>query len=158
MPAAALVVPYRREARAPQYHPPPAGTAGAGRASLGPTLEWLQHHLHQPLTVSAIARRAGMSRRQLHRRFRAETGTTPLEWLLRLRTDRARALLETTDLAVEQIAARCGFGSAASLRAHFGRHTGCGPAAYRRLFRTGDAPAGPEGGAPGTAPARHRAG
>ena len=76
-----------------------------------------------------------MSERTFARRFRAETGTTPLQWLLRQRVLEAQRLLEGTDLPVEDVAARCGFGTAASLREHFGRATTTTPTAYRRSFR-----------------------
>ena len=63
-------------------------------------------HLDEPLTVEDLARRALMSPRTFARRFRAATGTTPLQWLLRQRIVHAQRLLETTDLPVELIADR----------------------------------------------------
>ncbi|MEV1011959.1 helix-turn-helix domain-containing protein [Streptomyces sp. NPDC049881] len=133
--ARALVIPYRREAGMAQRIPPRGQGAEDGRPSLAPTLEWLRRNFHRALTLDEIARQAGLSVRSLHRRFRTETGTTPLRWLLWLRVDHARALLETTDLSVELVADVCGFGSAVSLRAHFRERVGCGPAEYRKLFR-----------------------
>ena len=65
----------------------------------------------------------------------AETGTTPLQWLLGQRVLHARRLLEATDLAVEDVAGAAGFGTAASLRSHFRRATATTPLAYRRTFR-----------------------
>ncbi|WP_442935230.1 helix-turn-helix domain-containing protein [Micromonospora sp. CPCC 206061] len=56
-------------------------------------------------------------------------------WLLGHRTERARTLLETTDLGVDQVARRAGFGTAAALRAQFQAALGVSPAAYRRTFR-----------------------
>jgi transcriptional regulator GlxA family with amidase domain len=82
-----------------------------------------------------------MSARHLHRRFRAQTGTTPRRWLLWARTERARELLETTDLPIDQVAEVAGFGSAGSLRAHFRDELGTTPAAYRRSFRHAHPPA-----------------
>jgi transcriptional regulator GlxA family with amidase domain len=104
-------------------------------ASLEPVQRWLTAELHRPLTLAAIARRAAMSPRTLHRRFREQTGTTPLQWLLRARVRRAQQLLETTAQPVEQIAARAGFGSAGALRERFVRVVGTSPQAYRRAFR-----------------------
>ena len=74
-----------------------------------------------------LARRAAMSERTFARRFAAETGTTPGKWLLAQRLHHARELLESSDLAVETVAARAGFGSAALLRHHFGTAVGRGP-------------------------------
>ncbi|MET9296190.1 helix-turn-helix domain-containing protein [Streptomyces sp. NPDC003077] len=130
--ARALVVPQRRDGGMAQvlHHP------GAEQPDpLHTTLDWLQRNLHRPLTLTAIARRAGMSVRHLHRRFKARTGATPLQWLLWARIERARQLLETTDLPVENIAGICGFGSAVSLRTHFRQRLDTSPTAYRKAFR-----------------------
>ncbi|WP_411136014.1 GlxA family transcriptional regulator [Streptomyces sp. C10] len=102
---------------------------------LGPVLEWMQENLDQPLTVADIARRAAMSSRSLSRRFRAQTGTTPLQWLLQRRLQRARELLETTDLTMERVARAAGFGSTETLRHHFSRHVGTTPTSYRATFQ-----------------------
>ena len=75
-----------------------------------------------------------MSPRTFARRFRAATGTTPLQWLLRQRILHAQRLLEATDLPVEVIAERCGFGSATVLRTHFRRIVDTSPLGYRRTF------------------------
>jgi transcriptional regulator GlxA family with amidase domain len=92
-------------------------------------------HLDEPLTVEVMARRALMSPRTFARRFRTVTGTTPLQWLLRQRILHAQGLLESTDLPVELIAQRCGFGSASVLRTHFKRVLDTSPLAYRHTFR-----------------------
>jgi transcriptional regulator GlxA family with amidase domain len=109
---------------------PPAGERG-----LAPTRAWAALRLREPLTVAAMARHAACSERTFARRFRAETGTTPLQWLLRQRVLHARRLLEATDLPVEDVAGQAGFGTAASLRSHFRRATATTPLAYRRSFR-----------------------
>jgi AraC family transcriptional regulator, transcriptional activator FtrA len=68
--------------------------------------------------------------------MRAELGLTPLEWLHRQRITRAQDLLERTEAPVEQIAARCGMGTATTLRRHFHRTLGVSPTAYRTAFRS----------------------
>jgi transcriptional regulator GlxA family with amidase domain len=95
-------------------------------------------HLDQPLTVEAMARHAGYSPRTFARRFRAETGTTPLAWLLDQRVSTARRLLEETDLPVEHVARAAGFGTATGLRDHFRRSCSTTPTAYRAAFRRTD--------------------
>ena len=102
--------------------------------SLEPTRAWARERIATPLTVEAMARHANVSPRTFARRFRAETGTTPLQWLLARRVLAARRLLEETDLPVETVALEAGFGDAASLRAHFRRATATTPTAYRRTF------------------------
>src|SRR6185369_6563544 len=77
------------------------------------------------------------------RRFRAETGTTPHDWITGQRVLTARALLEETDLGVDAIAVRAGFGDAATLRHHFTRRVGATPHAYRANFQTSPAPEAP---------------
>jgi transcriptional regulator GlxA family with amidase domain len=91
--------------------------------------------LAEPLTVGRLAAHAGVPLRTFARRFAAETGTSPLQWLLRERLGAAQERLETTDEPVGRIATACGFGSPASLRAHFGREFRTSPLAYRRAFR-----------------------
>ena len=95
---------------------------------------WALENLAQPLEVATLADRAGVSPRTLARQFVAETGTTPLQWLIAQRVREARRLLESTTLSVEEIAGRAGFGSAPSLREHFRRATATTPSAYRRAF------------------------
>jgi AraC family transcriptional activator FtrA len=129
-----LVVPPHREGGQAQYVPRPVPTEREG-ARLGPLLDRMRKRLDRPQPLPALAREAGMSLRTFLRRFRDATGSPPGEWLLRQRLDRARELLEGASAApVEEVAALCGFGSAATLRHHFRRRFGLGPAAYRARF------------------------
>jgi len=105
--------------------------------SLEATRAYALEHLDEPLTVKQLAAHACASERTFNRRFRQETGTTPLKWLHQQRVDHARRLLEGSDLAIETVAQRCGFGSAAILRQHFRRATATTPTAYRRTFAGG---------------------
>jgi AraC family transcriptional regulator, transcriptional activator FtrA len=127
-----MVAPPHREGGQAQFRKPGA-EAAAG--SLEPTRRWAGQRLAEPLDVAAMARHAGVSPRTFARRFREETGTTPLQWLLSRRVLEARRLLEETDLPVDAVAWRAGFGTATSLRDHFRRVTATTPSAYRRSFR-----------------------
>jgi transcriptional regulator GlxA family with amidase domain len=102
--------------------------------SLEPVMRWMHEHLTEPLTLTHIATHAAMSTRTLSRQFRAQTGSTPLQWLIRLRVHRAQDLLETTVLTVDQIATATGFGSPVLLRQHFTKTLATTPTAYRRTF------------------------
>lgn len=104
--------------------------------SLGSLFPWVIERLDRPLTVEDLARQANMSSRNLGRRFRSITGTTPLQWLLTQRIRRAQALLETTMDSVDTIAEATGMGTATTLRRHFNRTVGVPPDTYRRTFRT----------------------
>jgi AraC family transcriptional regulator, transcriptional activator FtrA len=129
-----LVVPPHREGGQAQYVPRPVPPAREG-ALLGPLLDRMRARLDAPQPLPALAREAGMSLRSFHRRFRESTGCAPGEWLLRQRLDRARELLEAGGGAgIEDIAAACGFGDAATLRHHFRRRFGIPPASYRARF------------------------
>jgi transcriptional regulator GlxA family with amidase domain len=129
-----VVAPHRDGGQA-QFVARPIEHAADGGGSLEPTRTWALDRLEQRLDVVTLARRACMSPRSFARRFRQETGTTPAQWVSDQRTRAAQSLLETTDLPVEHVAARSGFGSATSLRTHFGRRLATTPTAYRRAFR-----------------------
>jgi transcriptional regulator GlxA family with amidase domain len=127
-----VAAPHREGGQAQFARPAAAASAG----SLEPTRGWASARLERPLDVAAMADHAGVSPRTFARRFREETGTTPLQWLLAQRVLAARRLLEESDLPVETVAWRCGFGTAASLRDHFRRATATTPTSYRRTFAT----------------------
>lgn len=134
-----------------QLHSPAEGlgtdaAAGAAEAAFNaatrpgsdiePTTRWMEANLHHPLTLTEIAAHAGLGVRSLTRRFRTETGLTPLQYLLRTRVQLAQRLLERTDDPVERIAAQAGLGTPANLRHHFQRLTGTSPSTYRTAFRS----------------------
>jgi AraC family transcriptional activator FtrA len=127
-----MVAPPHREGGQAQFFERPVPVADG---TLEPTRTWAAERLEEPLDVAAMARHAAVSPRTFARRFREETGTTPLQWLLAQRVLEARRLLETGDLSIEEIAMKAGFGTAASLREHFRRATETSPTAYRRAFR-----------------------
>jgi transcriptional regulator GlxA family with amidase domain len=129
------VVPPHREGGQAQYiqRPVPEGqltgsTTSASRA-------WALARLGEQLTLRDLAARDSMSVRTYSRRFREETGLTPMQWITQRRVDRARELLEQTDHTVDRIAAEAGFGTGASLRQHFQAALGVSPGAYRATFR-----------------------
>jgi transcriptional regulator GlxA family with amidase domain len=129
-----MVAAPHREGGQAQFIERPTVTGAAMAGSLEGTRRWAAERLHEPLDVAAMARHASVSPRTFARRFREETGTTPLRWLLNQRVQEARRLLEETDLPVDAVAWRSGFGTAASLRDHFRRATATTPTAYRRSF------------------------
>lgn len=102
--------------------------------SLADMLAWMAAHLDEELPVQDLARRVHLSPRTFARRFRDATGTTPHHWLTGQRVLHAQRLLEGTDLDIDQIARRCGFGSAATLRHHFATAVGTSPQRYRQQF------------------------
>lgn len=125
------VVATHRDGGQAQFIPSPLPAQGE---PLGKLLEWMRRHLDRPLTLAELAARARTSERTLLRRFEAATGRSPRQWLIEERLGRARQLLEGSRLGIEQIADRCGYGHADSLRHHFRRALGLSPARYRERF------------------------
>jgi AraC family transcriptional activator FtrA len=129
-----MVVPAHRDGGQAQYVQAPVPEVPTDD-DLGRTLDWAINNLDRELSVEDLARRARMSPRTFARRFKASTGTTPLQWLLTQRVVLAQRLLEGTDLPVEVVAGQSGFGSSATLRQHFARVVGTSPLSYRQMFR-----------------------
>ncbi|MFD4571876.1 GlxA family transcriptional regulator [Streptomyces sp. NPDC058417] len=127
------VVPPHRDGGQAQYierpvpDPQQSGTAAA-RA-------WALDRLHEPIQLRDMAARESMSVRTFTRRFREEVGVSPGQWLTRQRVERARHLLESSGLSVDQVARDAGFGTAQSMRQHLQSALGVTPTAYRRTFR-----------------------
>lgn len=129
-----LVVPPHRQGGQAQYIEQPVPVK-AGGDRVGRIIDWVRAHPEANHTLDALAAQAAMSRRTFTRRFRRTTGTTVGRWLTEQRLALVQQLLETTSLAVEDIAARAGFGSAATLRLHFAQRYRTSPSDYRRAFR-----------------------
>ncbi|MCM2427880.1 GlxA family transcriptional regulator [Streptomyces sp. RKAG337] len=126
------VVPPHRDGGQAQYiqrplPEPQLASTTAARA-------WALGRLDRPLTLRELAERESMSVRTFTRRFREEVGISPGQWLVQQRVERARHLLESSDLSVDQVAHRAGFGTAASMRQHLHAALGVSPSAYRRTF------------------------
>jgi transcriptional regulator GlxA family with amidase domain len=128
----AVVAPWREGGQSQFIETPVPEPTGAGTAA---AREWALTRLETPIALDEWAGRAAMSVRTFTRRFRAETGQSPARWLVTHRVQRARQLLETTDLPVERIAERCGFGTTVSLRQHLHAAIGMSPLAYRRTYQ-----------------------
>ena len=102
--------------------------------------EWIVANLRAELSVEALAGRVAMSPRHFARVFRDETGVTPAKFVEAARLDAARRCLEDDSLGLEQVAARCGFGSAEQMRRAFQRHLKVVPIDYRKRFHRRAAP------------------
>ncbi|BBY81654.1 helix-turn-helix domain-containing protein [Mycolicibacterium pulveris] len=127
-----MVVAPQRDGGQRQYIDQPIPVRCSER--FAPHLDWILGNLDQPHTVATLAARAHMSVRTFARRFVEETGRTPMQWVTDQRVLYARRLLEETDLDVDRIAERSGFGTATLLRHHFRRIIGVTPSDYRRRF------------------------
>jgi transcriptional regulator GlxA family with amidase domain len=127
------VVPPWREGGQAQFidrHVP-----AADDASTAATRDWALRHLDEDLTVERLARHANMSARTFNRRFRDETGQAPGAWIRSRRVDRARELLESRDLPVDEVARLSGLGTGGNLRHHLRRGVGMSPSSYRKVYQ-----------------------
>ncbi|MFG2598121.1 GlxA family transcriptional regulator [Streptomyces sp. NPDC048462] len=127
------VVPPHRDGGQAQYiqRPvPDAQIAGTTTARA-----WALGRLERPILLRDMAQQESMSIRTFTRRFREEVGISPVQWLTQQRVERARQLLESTDLSIDQIARNAGFGTPTSLRQHLQAALGVSPTTYRRTFR-----------------------
>lgn len=132
-----VVPPWRDGGQAQYIEYPVPKTTDSGTAT---ARQWALANLHEPTTLSDLAAHSHMSRRTFARRFAEEVGMSPGRWLIKQRVDRARHLLETTDLSVDEIAGQLGFAGGTSLREHLHAAIGVSPLVYRRTFRGAVAP------------------
>lgn len=131
------VVPPWREGGQAQFierHVPNDASAAA-TSSTAATRDWALHHLDEELTVQRLAHHAHMSPRTFNRRFREETGQAPGTWIRQRRVDLARELLESQDLAIDEVARRSGLGTGGNLRHQLRRGVGMSPTSYRKAFQ-----------------------
>jgi transcriptional regulator GlxA family with amidase domain len=103
-----------------------------GRSVLQKVQRWVAANPALPFSVEMLAAHVGLSPRHFARIFHAEVGITPAAWVEITRVTAARALLEAGTDAPKQIAARCGFANADTLRRAFVKHVGVTPAEYRK--------------------------
>src|SRR4051794_8321346 len=128
-----MVVPPHRDGGQAQYIETPVQPIQC--ETLQPVLTLVLETLDRPHSVDTMAELAHMAPRTFARKFRSETGVTPHDWLTSQRLLLARRLLEDSDLGVDTIAERTGFGSAATLRHHFAQRLSTTPHAYRSTFQ-----------------------
>ncbi|MFD8233727.1 GlxA family transcriptional regulator [Streptomyces sp. NPDC059696] len=133
--ARGTVVPPHREGGQAQYIDRPV--PDADDSSTAAARAWAMEHLGESLTLEDLAHQTATSVRTLTRKFRQETGLTPMQWLGQQRLQHARRLLERTDEPVDRIAAEAGFGTGTAMRQHFREALGVSPRAYRNTFRGG---------------------
>lgn len=95
---------------------------------------WLQANIHRTINSQEIAQQFHMSYRNLNRRFSAEVGHPPQEYLQNLRLDRAAKLMISSKMNVENVAYQCGYSSASALAKAFKKRFGLSPLNYRKFM------------------------
>ncbi|MFI1938549.1 GlxA family transcriptional regulator [Streptomyces purpureus] len=128
------VVPPHRDGGQAQYIERPLPEPGTHSTTTARA--WALAHLHEPIQLRDLAEQEAMSVRTFTRRFREEVGVSPGQWLTAQRVERARRLLESSDLSIDQVAQDAGFGTAQSMRQHLQAALGVPPTVYRRTFRS----------------------
>lgn len=131
--AKVLLVIMTRQGGQAQFSPLVAAVAGQD-SPVARVQTYMLEHLHEELTVERLAAVAAMSARHFSRVFAREAGMTPMEFLQSARIDRARNLLEASDLPLKTVAWRSGFGSVRHMRFLFGERLGLSPSQYRQQF------------------------
>ena len=96
----------------------------------------MRSNLEDDLPLSRLAETSGLSQSQFVRAFRGATGQPPHRYLVGLRVERARALLEQTDMPITFIGLRCGFAQPSHFATSFRAWTGFSPRAWRQARRT----------------------
>jgi transcriptional regulator GlxA family with amidase domain len=95
----------------------------------------LEQQLHSPAPIEQLCAPLGIGRRQLERRFQRDVGLSPAEYRARLRADRARWLLQNTDMDVTEVSFECGFHDGASLSRFVRKELGVSPRELRQMSR-----------------------
>lgn len=107
----------------------------APKLDVSAVLDYMEEHFGERLTVSTLARKMGLSDSQFSRRFKQETGSSPMDFFMALRIRKAQKLLRSGSRTMTEIGQDCGFGSAAHFSAAFKTQTGLSPTVYQQLYQ-----------------------
>lgn len=111
-------------------------TAGlSANCSVARAQHYMELHFHEAVTVSQLAALEHMSDSGFTRLFKKETGMTPIQYLMRIRIERAKTLLQQQEVPISEAGERSGFGSSTRFAAEFRRLTGISPSRYREAYR-----------------------
>lgn len=107
----------------------------SANSSIARAQHYMELHFHETITVSRLAAMEHMSDSGFSRLFKKETGFTPIQYLMRIRIERAKALLQQKELSIAETGEKSGFGSSTHFAAEFRRLTGVSPSGYREAYR-----------------------
>jgi len=114
------------------------GDRADAATGLRAAIELVHDRWDRPLRVDDLAAAAGMSPDRLERAMRRALAISPKQYMLRIRAERAAALLATTDRPIARIAAECGYYDQSQMTRQFRRHIGVTPSTYRHALPTGN--------------------
>jgi transcriptional regulator GlxA family with amidase domain len=132
--ARSLVTPMIRSAGQSQFSTELARQTEDSEGEFGMLHDWLKENLAKSICVSDMAERCSMSSRNFSRRYSACVGTTPASSLEKMRVERARRLLASTDKSIKVVARLCGFKDQERMRRAFQRQLCTSPSNYRSMF------------------------
>jgi AraC-like DNA-binding protein/mannose-6-phosphate isomerase-like protein (cupin superfamily) len=132
---------HRAEQR--QQESEPAGYS----PPINKAIDWVRQHLDQSTSVSEMAEVAGLSESYFRRWFHREVGSSPSDFVTRLRIERSKQLLATSQRSITQIAMEMGYNTSAYFTAAFHRETGTTPSDFRRQLRNSEKPPAPNNNA-----------
>src|SRR5262249_34925415 len=96
---------------------------------------FIADHFKEELMIEDVAKKAGMSLRNFSRRFKKATGESLSSYVQKLRIEKAKRLLESTDSSASEIMYKVGYNDDRSFRRLFKEHTGLAPKHYRNKFK-----------------------
>lgn len=124
----AIAIANHQQQKKPEEDPLSPST---GHYRLQPTLDYIEEHLDQGITVEFLAGAIGMSTAYFCRFFQKEMGCSPYQFIIQQRVERAKAILLERELSISEVALRCGFSSHSQLNHHFRNLLGITPKEYR---------------------------
>jgi AraC family transcriptional regulator len=106
---------------------PQLPTQKLGKQQVNQAIDYLQAHLEQEISLEALAQAVHLSPSHLRRLFKQTTGVAPHQYLIQLRVQRAKQLLQTRQFSIRDVAAQVGFADQSHLNRHFKRVFGVTP-------------------------------
>lgn len=128
-----LVTAPHREGGQAQFIEQPL-TRKTANENINQLLDFLRENLSQAHSIDRLAAQLSMSRSTFTRHFRKATGMSPTKWLIEVKLQKGRDLLESTHLSIEEIAEQSGFHSAALFRQQFKQKHRLSPKQWRMGF------------------------
>jgi transcriptional regulator GlxA family with amidase domain len=96
-------------------------------------VQYMQQNFGKKVTVRQLAAMVNMSESHFIRCFKKETELSPMEFLIKLRVEKAKKLLQANNLNITDISLQCGFSSASHFSASFAKHAGLTPSEFQKL-------------------------
>lgn len=97
-------------------------------------IQFMEQHFGQKMTITELSKQSNMSESHFMRIFKRETGLSPMDYLIRIRIEKAKKLLRIGKKNMTEVSQLCGFGSPSHFSSSFAKHTGVSPTEYQRAY------------------------